>query len=44
MFVTGVRVPMRVALYRDGKLSMDLETTELEFFNRLDDSLFTTRP
>jgi hypothetical protein len=45
VLVSGVRVPMRSMLYRDGQHFMDLETVEApQFFNRLDDSLFTTRP
>jgi hypothetical protein len=39
--VSGVRLPMRSALYREGQHFMDLETTEVHFYNRLDDSLFT---
>jgi hypothetical protein len=41
VFVEGVRVSTRSALYRDGEHFMDLETTEAHFYNRLDDSLFT---
>jgi hypothetical protein len=44
VFVTGLRVPMRVAMHRDGKPAMDLETTEVQFYNRLDDGLFSTKP
>jgi hypothetical protein len=41
VFIKGVRVSTRSELYRDGEHFMDLETTEAQFFNRLDDSLFT---
>src|SRR5262249_28757492 len=45
VFVAGVRVPMRSMLSRDGQHFMDLETVEPpQFYNRLDDSLFTTKP
>lgn len=38
--VEGVRLSMRSALYRDGQHFMDLECTEIHYFNRLDDSMF----
>ena len=41
VFVDGVRVAMRVESYREDERYMDLETTETEFFNRLDESLFS---
>ncbi|HYT89885.1 MAG TPA: hypothetical protein VEL76_14360 [Gemmataceae bacterium] len=40
LHVEGVRMAMRSALYRDGVHFMDLESLGVEFFNRLDDSLF----
>jgi hypothetical protein len=40
VFVSGVRVPVRLELYREGRHFMDLETIEAQFYNRLDDSLF----
>jgi hypothetical protein len=41
VFLEGVRVSTRSQLYRDGEHFMDLESTEAQFYNRLDDSLFT---
>jgi hypothetical protein len=40
VIVDGVRMSMRCALYRDGQHFMDIETLGVEYFNRLDDSLF----
>ncbi|MCI0460735.1 MAG: hypothetical protein L0Z62_27605 [Gemmataceae bacterium] len=39
--VADVLMATRSELYRDGQHMMDLATTELHYFNRLDDSLFT---
>jgi hypothetical protein len=38
--IEGLRLSNRVLGYRAGQLHMELETTEREFLNRLDDSLF----
>jgi hypothetical protein len=40
VFPEPILVPMRSELHRDGTLSMTLETVEVHYFNRLDDSLF----
>jgi HEAT repeat protein len=40
LFLTGVKVPMKFESYTDGKKSMSRETTEVQFFNQLEDSVF----
>lgn len=39
--VEGLRLPMTTALYREGAHFMDIQTLDILFYNRLDDSLFT---
>jgi hypothetical protein len=40
LFVTDVKLPMKATLFIDGKKFMESETTEVEFFNKMDDSVF----
>ena len=40
VLVDGVLLSRTANLYRDGRLHMDLETLEVHYYNRLDDSVF----
>jgi hypothetical protein len=40
LFITGLQSAAKCEMYRDGKLHMVLQTTEVEHFNRLEDSVF----
>jgi hypothetical protein len=40
VLVDGVLLSRSCSLYRDGKLHMDLESVEVHYYNRLDDSVF----
>lgn len=41
LYVTSVVQPMKTIHYFDGRKSLELEVSDLEFFNRFDDKLFT---
>jgi hypothetical protein len=40
LYRPGLRLPMRQTLLIDGKVMLDVETTEVELFNRLEDKVF----
>src|SRR5262249_19247301 len=40
LFLSGVKVPMKFESFIDGKKTMSRETTEVQFFNLLEDSVF----
>lgn len=40
VLVAGLKKPRKVALYQDGKKEMEWEVTEVQLFNKLEDSLF----
>jgi hypothetical protein len=40
LLIDGVLLSRGCSLYRDGKLHMDLESVEVHYYNRLDDSVF----
>jgi hypothetical protein len=40
----GLRLPLTVQVYRDGKLYLDMEAFGHEYFNRFDDALFARPP
>jgi hypothetical protein len=40
VYMDGVKLPMKATLYLDGKKAMVKEVSDVEFFNRLDDSFF----
>jgi hypothetical protein len=40
LLLSGVKHPMKVIGYRDGKKILEWEVTELHYFNKLDDSVF----
>jgi hypothetical protein len=40
LFLDGVKLPMKSVTYSDGKKLMEVEVLDVQFFNRLDDSVF----
>ena len=40
LLLSGIKHPMKVIGYRDGKKILEWEVTELQYFNKLDDSVF----
>src|SRR5262249_10371748 len=38
--VSGLKVPMKVAIHRDGKIYVDVEISEIELKDKLDDAVF----
>ena len=40
LYITGIKYPMKAISYRDGKKEMEREYTDVEFFNKFDDSAF----
>jgi hypothetical protein len=40
LYLTGIKYPMKAVQYRDGKKEMEREYSDVEFFNRFDDSVF----
>jgi hypothetical protein len=42
LYLDGLLLPHHLTIYRDGKLHLDYEVFEFQFYNRLDDSVFAS--
>jgi hypothetical protein len=40
LYIPGLKIPLKAIYFMDGKKSMELTTTEVRFYNRLDDRIF----